>query len=290
MQWQKTHGGNQRTVGYSIVQTSDGGFAIAGLTDRNSPGNGDALLLKTDANGTLQWQGSYGGTQDEYCYSVVQTSDGGYALTGSTLSFGASLYDVFFVKTDDDGNQLWQKMYGGTMSDWGHSLIQTNDGGYTIAGYTYSYGAGGSDMFLVKTDINGTVQWQKTYGGTQGEAAYSVIQTHDGGYAIAGFTNSFGVGDYDVYLVKTDSAGTKIWEKVYGGEQNWGQSVVQASDGSYLVAGFDVEIGDVYLVKTDLYGEFGLTRTDTTVNAITLYRGIDDPYWNYVRIRIWRIS
>ncbi|MFZ8835339.1 MAG: hypothetical protein ACO2O5_14280, partial [Candidatus Caldipriscus sp.] len=135
---------------------------------------------------------TYGGTDDDGAYSVQQTSDGGYIVAGYTASFGAGSWDIFLIKTDANGNIQWAKTYGGTDEDRAHSVQQTSDGGYIVAGVTFSFGTGYSDAFLVKTDANGNIVWAKTYGGTYSDYAYSVQQTSDGGYIVAGHTNSFG--------------------------------------------------------------------------------------------------
>jgi predicted secreted protein len=155
----------------------------------------------------MLWNQTYGEANGETCYSVVETSDGGFALSGYTISFGAGGGDVWLVKTDSAGNLLWSQTYGGTNWDTGYSVVTTSDGGYIIAGSTNSYGAGGSDFWLIKTDSTGVEQWSQTYGGTSMDESHSVIATSDGGYAIAGSTRSYGAGSTDVYLVKTDELG-----------------------------------------------------------------------------------
>jgi hypothetical protein len=295
MQWNKTYGGIGDDYGYSVVQTSDGGYAIAGYTNSFGAGSSDVYLVKTDSTGTMLWNKTYGGINADIGRSVVQSSDGGYTIAGYTYSFGAGSYDVYLVKTDSTGNMIWSKTYGGTSSDVGSSVVQSSDGGYAIAGYTYSFGAGSYDVYLVKTDSLGNMQWNKTYGGTSSDFGYSVVQTSDGGYAIAGYTYSFGAGYEDVYLVKTDSLGNMQWNKTYGGtNDDVGSSVVQSADGGYAIVGETASFGagnnDVYLVKTDVYGDFGLARVDSSANTLTLYRGANDVYWKYVRVQIWKID
>jgi hypothetical protein len=167
----------------------------------------DVFLVKTDANGNVQWAKTYGGGHYDYAFSVQQTSDGEYIVAGLTWSFGASLSDVFLVKTDANGNVQWAKTYGGGHYDYAFSVQQTSDGGYIVAGYTESFGAGYDDFFLIKTDANGNIIWAKTYGGIYGDYAFSVQQTSDGGYIVAGYTDSFGAGWYDIFLIKTDADG-----------------------------------------------------------------------------------
>jgi hypothetical protein len=290
-QWNKTYGGTNYDYAYSMVQTSDGGYAIAGYAVYEA--GLDSWLVKTDSAGNPQWTRTYGGASGDAASSVVQTNDGGYALAGYTASYGAGSWDFWLVKTDSAGNPQWNKTYGGASGDGAHSVVQTSDGGYAIAGYTGSYGAGSADFWLVKTDSVGNQQWTRTYGGADDDDAYSLVQTGDGGYALAGYTASYGAGSWDFWLVKTDSAGNQQWTRTYGGTSNEQvNSVVQTGDGGYAIAGYTYSFGagsgDFWLIKTDV--ESGLAWTDSTANTITLYRGATDAYWNYVRVRIWKID
>ena len=160
-------------------------------------------------NVTYSWmfQSTYGGSGNDVGYSVQQTSDGGYIIAGYTGSFGAGGDDVYLVKTDSSGVMQWNRTYGGSGYDVGLSVQQTSDGGYIIAGYTGSFGAGGDDVYLVKTDSSGVMQWSRTYGGSDDDMGCSVQQTSDGGYIIAGWTKSFGSGNEGVYLIGTDDIG-----------------------------------------------------------------------------------
>jgi hypothetical protein len=258
-EWNKTYGGAEWEDAKALVQTVDGGYALAGWTTSFGAGNADFWLVKTDASGTEQWNKTYGGTTYDSAYALVQTADGGYALAGDTDSIGAGSWDFWLVKTDSAGTMMWNKTYGGTEWDEAHALVQTNDGGYALAGWTRSFGAGSSDSWLVKTDVNGNEQWNKTYGETSSDFAQAIVQTSDGGYAIAGGTASFGAGDIDFWLVKTDAIGTVQWNKTYGtiaGE--WAYALVQTGDGGYALAGatgsFGVYNWDFWLVKTDASG------------------------------------
>ncbi|MFZ8835386.1 MAG: T9SS type A sorting domain-containing protein [Candidatus Caldipriscus sp.] len=260
--WAKTYGGTGGDRVSSVQQTSDGGYIVAGWTTSFGAGNEDIFLIKTDASGNIQWARTYGGTNNDYASSVRQTSDGGYIVAGSTFSLGVGGYDIFLIKTYANGNVQWVKVYRGTGYDEAYSVQQTSDGGYIVAGYTNSFGTGGSDIFLIKTDANGNVQWAKTYGGTGWEYGYSVQQTSDGGYIVAGMTSSFGAGSYDIILIKTLSDGTLQWSRTYGGTgRDEAYSVQQTSDGGYIVAGetrsFGAGSGDIFLIKTDANGNIG---------------------------------
>ncbi len=346
MLWNKTYGGELNEFGFSVVQTVDEGYVITGEVWSFGAGAADMFLVKTDANGNMQWNKTYGGTGDDLGFSVIRTNDGGYAITGSTKSYGAGDADSWLVKTDADGVLLWNQTYGGNNIDGGYFIIQTTDGGYALIGETSSFGAGGADVFLVKTDAGGNLQWSKTFGGTNHDFGYSIVQTSDNGYTILGTTYSSDTANYDIYLVKTDAVGYMLWNKTYdwsgfdaglylfqtseggyaiagsieyisagsdvilvktdaNGNIEWRKTyggtdterayaMVQTIDGGYMIVGetwsFGTSHGDVYLVKTDVEGEFGLVRTDTTANAVKLYRGLNDIYWNYVRVRIWKIK
>jgi hypothetical protein len=203
----KTYGGTGYDHAFSVQQTSDGGYIVAGVTYSFGAGNEDIILIKTDANGNIIWAKTYGGTDNDRVYSVQQTSDGGYILAGGKYSFGGSWVDIFLIKTDASGNVQWAKTYGGTSWYEAYSVQQTSDGGYIVTGYTLSFGAGNLDIFLIKTDANGNIIWAKTYGGTDDDHASSVQQTSDGGYIVTGITYSFGAGSADIFLIKTDANG-----------------------------------------------------------------------------------
>jgi len=260
LQWTKTIGGENNDWGLSLIQTSDGGYAIAGYTYSFGAGLTDVYVVKLDANGNLQWTKTIGGKIWENGHSLIQTSDGGYAIAGDTYSLNAADWDFYVVKLDANGNLQWTKTIGGENIDRGYSLIQTSDGGYAIAGTTQSFGAGEWDVYVVKLDAHGNLQWTKTIGGPESEIGQSLIQTSDGGFAIAGETYSFGAGGRDVYVIKLDANGNLQWTKTIGGT-DWdvGHSLIQTSDGGYAIAGETYSFGaggkDVYVVKLDRNGD-----------------------------------
>jgi hypothetical protein len=209
--WTRTFGKNSCDYATSVQQTPDGGYIIAGTTmayeATNPYGAYNILLLKMDANGNASWWKLFGGDKDDFSGTVRRTSDGGYILAGTTYSFGAGYCDLYLIKTDSSGNALWTKTLGGTDADGGGSVVQASDGGYIVAGSSQSFGAGAADVYLLKTDSSGNVVWTRTFGGPDSEGGASVQQTSDGGYVVSAYTNSFGEGDWDVYLIKTDSNG-----------------------------------------------------------------------------------
>jgi hypothetical protein len=282
MQWNRTYGGTSDDSAYAVVQTSDGGYALAGSTSSFGTGNNDFWLVKTDVNGNVQWNKTYGGRNPDEAYALVQASDGGYAMVGRSFSLrNDSGQELWLVKTDSSGAMQWNRTYNGTnvSEGMGRALVQTADGGYAVVGQTgvttSNASFGNSEFWLVKTDASGDAQWNRTYGGRGYELGRALAQTSDGGYALAGLTSSFGAGNNDFWLVKIDAAGTMMWNRTYGGtSDDSARAVVQTSDGGYALAGITSSFGagneDSWLVKTDLNGNvqwnktYGGTENDET--------------------------
>ncbi len=260
--WQKAMGGTGDDLGYDVRQTADGGYIVAGYTGSNNGdvtgyhGNRDGWVVKLDATGTIQWQKSLGGSGYDELYSVVQTSDGGYAVTGYTGSTNGDVsgnhgtYDGWVVKLDNTGTIQWQKCIGGTVADYGYSIRQTTDGGYIVAANTKSNNGdvsgnhGGDEVWMVKLDNTGSIQWQKCLGGTAADFAYSAEQTMDGGYVMAGTTASTNGdvsgkhGGQDAWVVKLDNTGSLTWQKCLGGSSvDAGYYIRQLSGGGYAMSG-----------------------------------------------------
>ncbi len=280
-QWNRTFGGkfsDNRAV--SVLQTSDGGYLIAGSTSAcwdNCPN--DVWLIKMSPQGQEQWNLTLGGTGDEEMEFVQQTADGGYILIGNTDSYGRGSFDIWFVKVDSNGNMQWNNTLGGIGQDKAH-IVKQVPGGYIIAGRTESYGAGYSDFWLVKTDTKGEEQWNNTYGGYYHDGADSIQQTHDGGYIIAGITQSFGSGHGDFLLVKTDSNGTEQWYRTFGGvNHEFNPSVRLSPDGGYILGGLTLSFdGRYWLIKTDEDGNVQWDRTFRGSGLESFQQTLDGGY------------
>ncbi|MCD4841015.1 MAG: PKD domain-containing protein [Methanosarcinales archaeon] len=263
-QWNRTFSGtfsDDRIK--SVLQTSDGGYLIAGSTSTCRDNYPDIWLIKINTEGIEQWNLTLGGTGYGEMVFVQQTADGGYILIGNTDSHGAGSSDIWFEKVDSNGNIQWNSTFGGIGRDIVRIVNQV-PGGYIITGQTDSYGAGDSDFWLVKTDTKGEEQWNNTYGGYYDDRAYSLQQTHDYGYIIAGMTNSFGASHNDFLLVKTDSNGTEQWYRTFGGvSHEFSPSVRLSPDGGYIFGGrtFSFDDGDYWLIKTDEDGNVQWDRT-----------------------------
>ena len=264
--WSRTFGGPEIDVGTSVQQTSDGGYIVTGYTRSFAGAFEDVLTIKTDSQGNEQWSNTYGGSSWDNGYCVRGTRDGGYVMTGFTRSYGVGWEDVWLIKTDAHGAKEWDRSFGGPESDWGFWVEQTPDDGYIIAGFTRSYGAGQEDAWLVRADCDGNQLWSRVFGGPDADHGLCVQCTSEGGYILAGRTESYGAGGSDAWLVKTDSDGNREWDRTFGGPgDDWICCVQQASDGGYVLTGStqasDTDNVDLWLIKTDPDGNPQWDRT-----------------------------
>ncbi len=260
--WTKVYGSPYSDRSEWIECTTDSGYIVAGGLGY-SVGNLDIWLLKINIWGDTLWTKIFGGVNWDGPWSVRQTHDNGYIVCGKTESYGAGWSDVWLIKTDSAGDSIWTKTYGGIHHDYGYSTIQTRDYGYLIAGCTYSYGAGQSDAWLIKTDSLGNDQWTKTYGGTNYDFVYEMAETQDHGYFISGMTQSFGSGNSDAWFIRIDSLGDTLWTKTYGDTgYEYAESGVQTADGGYIACGYKSNnwIYDLWIIKLDSLGNLMWTK------------------------------
>jgi len=262
LQWQKSFGGGNEDYAWAIQQTADGGYIVAGGTKSNDDdvsgnhGGFDCWIVKLNDTGNIEWQRPLGGTSSDFCYSIQQTADGGYIVAGDSGSFDGDAasnhgnVDCWIVKLNDTGAIQWQKSLGGMNNDLGYSIRQTTDGGYIVVGFSTSGDGdvsgnhGGSDYWVVKLNDAGNIQWQRSLGGSNDDFAYSVRQTADGGYIVAGESNSNdgditnNHGDDDSWIVKLEASGAIEWQRSFGGsDMDYTICIQQTTDGGYIASG-----------------------------------------------------
>lgn len=264
LEWNKTIGGYGDDYvcisGCDLIQTKDGGYAIGSETIENTTGVNDInmWLIKTDSNGDVIWNQTYGDSNTQLGNSLIQTNDGGYILAGANKNNQTDDLDGFLVKTDSQGYQQWNKTFGGWNEEQIISIIQTSDGGYALELLTCSFGSGESEFWLIKLDSEGIVEWDQTFGTRSWEYAGSIIQTTDEGYVLVG--GSYGLNKGDIVFIKTNSLGIMEWYKTYGTEtyEEVAYSVIQSSDGGYAVLGFTT--------RKNLYKDALILKLDTSGN------------------------
>ncbi|MCT8340618.1 T9SS type A sorting domain-containing protein [Flavobacteriaceae bacterium TK19130] len=287
--WEATFGGTENEFLHNGQATSDGGYILVGHTLSNdgdvfgNHGEEDVWVVKVDATGTLEWQRAYGGSDQELGRAILQTVDGGYIFAGSTSSEDGDVagnngsLDYWVVKIDAVGTIEWENAYGGSGNDRGRLLLQTNDGGFLVGGYSSSVNGdissnnGVNDFWIVKIDSNGALQWEHSYGGSDSEYPYKAIQTADNGFIIVGDTESndgdisLNQGEKDIWVIKTDATGNLEWQKTFGGsESETGFDVLELPDGGYRIIGdsesADGDISnpkgfyDIWMLKLDANG------------------------------------
>ncbi|MCH9031406.1 MAG: hypothetical protein IIB00_04005 [candidate division Zixibacteria bacterium] len=237
--WTKTYGAGNTDYAWTIAQTADSGFLVGAHSGSFGAGSHDIYLLRLTQSGNVVWERTYGGSSADGAYSLVNTSDGGFMISAHTSSFGAGQHDVYLLKLNSVGDTTWTKAFGGTSGDYLRDVQQLDDGGYICVAETFSFGVGSADVYLVRTDSVGNLLWAKAYGGSLADYGYSVRQTPDGGFIVAGYTSSFGAGQFDVYLIRTDSVGDTLWAKTYGGSSSdYGYSIALTGDGGFIITGF----------------------------------------------------
>ena len=238
IQFQRVYGGDSYDVGKEVIQTSDDGYLIVGSSGSFDEEMGNqVLLLKTDENGYLQWKRTYGKQFAERAESIQETTDGNLIIGGLTERIGLS-YQAYVLKVTMEGDTIWSNHFGGEQWDFCNQVVALADGGAALFGQTFSYGAGDGDFYLIRLDSDGDTLWTRTYGGTALETGESIALTSDGGFVLAGTTESFGAGKKDMYVVRTNSDGDTLWTKTFGGpEDDICKSVATTADDGYVLAG-----------------------------------------------------
>ena len=257
LEWNQTYNQIESAIAYSLIQTSDHGYALVGAY--NTPtGRVEGWVSKTDSIGNVQWNKTYGVSGYDQLNTIIQESDGTFVLAGSNSPSSSGPSSLWLIRTDSSGNVQWNQTYKVSDNDVLSNMVKTADGGYALIGWSTT-GSSNVDYLLVKANSAGDEQWSKTYAGQNVSQALAGIQTSDQGFALAGVTNSSNPAFAKAWLVKTDSSGNPIWNQTYGGSsQNAATSIMQASDGGYVLGGFTNSFGagdeDFWLLKTDANG------------------------------------
>jgi len=267
--WTANYGGFYNETGQSMLRLSNGDMIIVGSTYSYGAGDYDIYLIRTDSTGIAIWEETYGGAGIDIGSDIMQSSDGNIIIVGSTTSVGNGNKDMYVLKVDTDGSLIWSKTFGGAGIDEAHAVGETSDNGLVICGTTTSYGAGGSDFYLVRTDAAGDSLWTATYGGAAGESGQDIDIASDGGFIMVGHTGTYGTGYSSIYLVRTDSAGDTLWTSTYGNDRaDLGYAVAVTNDNGCILAGATAPDGanyyDAYVAKTD---SLGVVQWDSTYGA-----------------------
>jgi len=244
--WDKVFGGENHDLGSFVLFTNDKGCIVTGSTETFSRGLADLWLIKVDEEGNEQWNETYGGEKWEEGKGIELLDDNSYAVIGKTNSIGAGKTDLWIIKVDEEGNEQWNETYGGDKWEEGNSIKKTDDGGFILAGDTMSYSVGDYDAWLIKINENGEEIWNKSYGGIDTDAGRSVELTEDGGYIIAGETQSYGSGGTDIWIIKVNETGIEQWNKTIGTEnEEYCNQIIISDDNAYVVSGhYIVREGD----------------------------------------------
>ena len=259
--WRKdyTYSSNDRVN--TVIELEDGSLVMAGFSTSNTNSSKDLLIMRTDSEGNIEWQSLYGDTRDEIANSISSASDGGFIIAGEITNENTGNSSCYLLKVNNNGEFEWDRSFGGSLNDQGFFLISANDGGFVITGVTRSQNDSSGDLWLIKVNNTGEILWEKTFGGENFESGRSLQQTSDEGYIIVGQTESFGNGNNDAYLLKTDSQGNEIWSRTYGGSgTDQGRYVVETLDQGYIISGYTDSYGSMggfnfWLIKTDSNGD-----------------------------------
>jgi hypothetical protein len=280
--WWHTYGSEAADNFYDGVALPDGGYAFAGLWASYGYGSGDFYLVRTDSSGDTLWTRTYGGEYGERALAMKGTTDGGFILAGYTESGTAGGQDAYVVKTDSAGNAQWTRTVGGGRDDWAWDIACTADGGYVATGFVTSAATYDEDVFLVRFAADGSVLWSRTYGGTGTDCGYSVIQENDGGFLIAGSTESYGAGFSDAWLLKTDNEGHLLWSQTYGGGSSDEFTDIHVYSDGYIVAGATQSWGaggwDFWLVRLSAEGSWSEPRAPELTVSPRLHPNYPNPF------------
>ena len=248
--WEKAYGGGSNEALNGLCTTADGGTAFVGNTQSFGAGGNDVWIVKLNADGTIAWQETLGGTNEDTALEIFELSGGGYLVSGTSRSFTPAFDDFWILRLDATGGVLWQFRFGGaTVTAIATSGMETSDGGFIVAGITRPNTSSDSDAWVIKLFSGGAVDWQRTYGGAAPDSVWSIREIASGGYVLSGTTQSFGGGSDDVWALRLDASGNVSWQMAFGG--------VVIDTGAHLAPA----IGGGFVLKADT-GSFGSGSSD----------------------------
>lgn len=253
--WTRNYGSIDQDEGASSIElTFDGGYICVGSRSYRNSYRKDIYLVRTDSSDDTLWTRTFGTENSDHGKSIQQTSDGGFIITGSTNSIDSNRSDLLLMKIDSNGSITWTRNYGGNSYESGQCVQQTMDGGYIVAGTTGSFGAGMSDVFVVRTSFNGDTLWTRVFGGIDDDWGNAILETSFGNFLVASTSQSFGPGNASIYLIRINDLGDTLWTTTLGGSgQDWCSDICQTRDGGFLLVGNTSSIGqggrDFYLIK-----------------------------------------
>lgn len=243
--WSRTFGGADEDWGEAVAQAENGDFIAVGYTDSGGHGRRDAFAVRTNSQGDEVFSTTFGGVNDDVASDLIVTDDGGWVFIGFTESSGAGERDFWLVKVDADGEQQWQRTFGGQANDVGSAIASTGDGGFALVGYTESYGAGDDDLWVIRTNADGEEIFSTTVGGVEPDVGRDVLIAEDGGIVVSGWTLSFGSHYFESWLIKLDSQGSIVWRSEFGGSNRDYAMSVEADSNGYVITG-STESCDAY--------------------------------------------
>jgi len=277
--WGQIIGGSGFDTGQAVVETSDNGFIIVGYTDSFIAQESRIYLIRLNEDGDTLWTDTHGGVPVQ-AFDITETTDGNFIITGYVQTSGN---DVFCMKIDIDGSVLWENAYGGADSDVGFAVEATPDGGAIVAGWTVNDTTSGKNVYLIKIDGAGDTLWTRVYGGSEDDFGTAICTMNNGGYLVTGWTESYGSGSDDIYLLRLDANGDTLWTRVYGDQnQDYGEGVIQTNTGNFIITGVVQDAGEamsrIFIFEVDENGDSVWLQTYDDGFAYDIQQTDDNGY------------
>jgi hypothetical protein len=273
--WTRAIGGPGKDWGWDIRATGDGGYIVVGFTNSFGAGGDDVYVIRTDADGNALWTRTYGGAGDELAWAFHETSDDGYVIAAQTTSYGAGERDLYLIRIDAGGDTVWTRTLGGPGIDRVFATEPTNDGGSVFAGITSNEAAGPLDATLVRIDSAGEVVWAHSYGGEGRDIGHGVTLAPDDGFLLVGYTDSFGAGNHDIYLVRTDGAGAALWTRTIGDAgDDRAMMGTPMTGGGYAIAGYASGRAETWSVRLTAVSDDGSMLWSESFGSSGTDRGV----------------